>query len=91
MERIEEWDENPGVSWWKESRIKLNKVIRKYNKWVDKHSDDRSKTTKLLNKVNKNLKMNYCNQDGGSGYKEELLNIKLIVERKTLITTYKFF
>ena len=31
MEKIEEWDENVNIDWWKESRIKLNKVIRKYN------------------------------------------------------------
>lgn len=82
MEHIEEWNENVGISWWKESRIQLNKVIRKYNKWVDKHTENKVKTAKLLTKIEKHLKMDYCNQDGGSGYKEELLNIQSIVKSR---------
>jgi len=76
MEKINEWDENVGISWWKEGRTKLNKVIRKYNKWVEFHSKNEIKTAKLLTKINKHLKMDYCNQDGGSGYKEELETMK---------------
>jgi hypothetical protein len=84
MEKIEEWDENVNIDWWKESRIKLNKVIRKYNKWVDRHSEDKIKTDKLLVKIDKHLEKHYCNQDGGSGYKEALNEMKEIVETKRL-------
>lgn len=82
MEKIKEWDENVEIEWWKEGRIKLNKVIRKYNKWVKKYTDDDIKTSKLLKKINKHLKKDYCNKDGGSGWKDELLRIKFIVENK---------
>ena len=80
MEKIEEWDENAGINWWKESRIKLNKVIRKYNKWVDKHTGNRVKTAKLIKRIDKNLDMHYSNQDGGSGYREELLKMRANVK-----------
>lgn len=33
-------------------------------------------TYKLLRKIEEHLQKHYCNQDGGSGYKEELLNMK---------------
>lgn len=76
MEKIEEWDEHVGINWWRKSRIQLNKVIRKYNKWIDNHTNNRVKTAKLLDKIDKHLKMDYSNQDGGSGYKEELIKMK---------------
>lgn len=82
INKIEEWDENVDIDWWKESRIQLNKVIREYNKWVDIYTDDKVKTAKLLTKIEKHLEMDYCNQNGGSGYKKELLNIKTIVENR---------
>jgi|TARA_R110000850_G_scaffold41334_5_gene105934 hypothetical protein len=81
MDKIDEWNENVSIGWWKESRIQLNKVIGKYNKWVDKHSSDKVKTVKLLSKIEKHLEMDYCNKDGGSGYKDELMNIQDIVKR----------
>lgn len=79
--KLEEWDENIGITWQKKSRIKLNKVIRKYNIWVENHTDDYEKTVKLIEKINRHLKMHYSNQDGGSGYKEELLRIKRRVKK----------
>lgn len=79
-ETIEEWNENVGVGWWKEGRKKLNKVIRKYNHWVVCDTDNNVKTTILLVKIYKNLKMSYCNQDGGSGWYEELDKMKTTVE-----------
>jgi len=83
MNRIEEWDTTLcEIYWWKEGRTKLNKVIRKYNKWVRENSDDLVKTAKLLDKINDNLEMHYCNQSGGSGWKEELLTMKSIVESR---------
>lgn len=81
MEKIIEWDENINISWWKESRIKLNKVIRKYNKWIEYHSENKIKTEKLLIKINKHLLMDYCNQDGGSSYKGELEKMKYNVTK----------
>ncbi len=82
MEKIEEWNERVGIDWWKEGRIQLNKVIRKYNKWVDKHTENKVKTAKLLYKIDEHLEMHYCNQSGGSGWKEELLNMKSVVKNK---------
>lgn len=82
MEILDEWDENVGIIWWKEARIKLNKIIRNYNNWVENHSENKVKTAKLLSKIDNHLQMKYCNQDGGSGYKNELLKIKNIVEEK---------
>lgn len=78
LEKIDEWDENVNISWWKEGRIKLNKVIRKYNDWID-NPTDLVKTCALLEKINKHLRMHYCNQDGGDGYQEELLKMKYYV------------
>jgi hypothetical protein len=80
MEKLVEWDENVGISWWKEGRMKINEVIRKFNKWIEFHSENKVKTAKLLHRINKNLQMHYCNQDGGSGYKEELEKMKGIVD-----------
>ena len=80
MEKLVEWDENVGISWWKESRIKINEVVRKFNKWIEFHSENKVKTAKLLERINENLQMHYCNQDGGSGYKEELEKMKTVVD-----------
>jgi hypothetical protein len=80
MEKLKEWNENVGIDWWKEGRTKLNKVIRKYNKWIDKHSGNKVKTLKLLEKINEDLEKHYCNQSGGSGWKEELLEMKSVIE-----------
>lgn len=80
-QKIKEWNENVSISWWRDGRIKLNKIIRKYNKWTEKHSDNIVKTAKLLARINKNLEMDYCNQSGGSGWKEELLNMRNIIKQ----------
>lgn len=76
MELIKEWDENTPITWWSESRIKSNKIIRKYNKWLLNNKNNKIKTIKLLNKIKKELEKDYCNQDGGSGYKNELILMK---------------
>jgi len=91
MEKITEWDENVGIDWCKEGRMKINKVIRKYNNWIDNHLNDEVKTAKLLVKIVKHLNMHYSNQDGGSGYKEELLKMKdsIITMRYKKYETYK--
>lgn len=80
MEKLEQWNENVGISWWKEGRTKLNQVIRKYNKWIDLHQNDKVKTAKLLVVINEHLQMHYSNQDGGNGYKNELIKMKENVE-----------
>lgn len=76
MEMIREWDENVSISSWKEGREKINKVIRKYNKWVCNYLDDRDQTFKLLNKINKHLMKPYSNSGQGTSWREELLLMK---------------
>lgn len=76
MEKLEEWNENTPITWWKEGRTTLNKVIRKYNKWID----DKQNTDKLIEKINEHLQKPYSNQDGGGGYMNELLKMKENVE-----------
>lgn len=82
MKKLQEWDENTNISWWNDGRTKLNKVIRKYNNWIDNHTENNVKTVRLLNKIDENLEMDYCNQDGGGGWKDELLKMKDVVETK---------
>lgn len=82
MDKRDEWNENICIDWWKEGRKKLNKVIRKYNDWIDEGTDSLTKTAKLLEKIKKNLKMDYCNHDGGSGYWEELNDMKIVVKER---------
>lgn len=77
--KVKEWDEDVSINWWKDGRTKLNKVIRKYNKWVDRHTENKVKTVKLLNEINDNLDMYYCNRDGGSAWKYELIEMKNVV------------
>lgn len=72
MEKLKLWYENSPISWQKESRKKLNKVIKKYNYWITNNSSSIKKTAKLLVRIKKDLKSHYANQDGGSGYKEDL-------------------
>lgn len=82
MNKKDEWYENTSISWWRESRKKLNKVIRKYNTWIDEGADSLTKTAKLLEKIKKNLKMDYCNQEGGNNYWEELNDMKIVVKER---------
>ena len=82
MEKIEEWNECVDIDWWREGRTQLNKVIRKYNKWIDKHTENNVKTYKLLNKIDEHLEMRYSNQNGGSEWKDVLLKMKSVVESK---------
>ena len=84
MKKISLWPENTGIGWWNEARKELNKVIRLYNKWVDKGAYSATKAVKLIERINNHLKMDYCNQDGGSGYKEELELIKSLVKERLL-------
>ena len=47
---IEEWDENTPIDWWNAGRKKLNKVIKKYNKW-QRRGFKYHKGKKLQNKL----------------------------------------
>lgn len=80
MDTIMEWDENTPILWWKAGRIKVNKVIRKYNKWVCRHMNDEEKTAKLLSKINRHLMKPYANRDGGGSWRDDLLLMKDNVE-----------
>lgn len=76
MEKLKQWNENTSITWWAEGRTQLNKVIRKYNKWIDMYTSNHKKTLKLLIKINSHLEKYYSNQDGGEGYREELNKMK---------------
>lgn len=79
---LEYWNENVGISWWKESRVELNKIIKKFNEWQTKHNMSLSKVDKLLTKI-ENGKNTIGSQNGGSGYYDELDVMEKFV-RKTL-------
>jgi hypothetical protein len=38
------WDENTDISWWKTSRIELNKIIDEYNNWQIQDDFDKDKS-----------------------------------------------
>lgn len=67
----EKWDENVTISWWKTSRIELNKIIDEYNNWQIQDDFDKDKSKKVLAKIEYG-KQTIGSQDGGSGYWEEL-------------------
>ena len=77
---VKEWDEDTDITWWKESRIKLNKIIRKYNKWQYKHDFNPLKGLKLLAMIEYG-KQTIGNIDGGSGYLEELEEMEKFVKK----------
>ena len=65
------WDENTNISWWKESRIELNKIIDEYNNWQIQDNFDKEKSKIVLAKIEYG-KQTIGSQDGGSGYWVEL-------------------
>lgn len=77
---VKEWDEDCDIQWWKECRIELNKIIKKYNKWQYKHDFDGKKALKLLALIEYG-KQTIGNRDGGSGYLEELLGMEGFVKK----------
>lgn len=82
MEKIELWREDTPISRWNKSRKKLNKIIRKYNKWVGEGSYSANKGVTLIKKINKRLDADYCNQYRRTSYKKELKLIKSLVKRR---------
>ena len=75
IQLVEEWATNTPIDWWNDCRKKLNKVIRKYNKWQMKKDFDAVYGTKLLALV-RHGKDTIGSRDGGSGYLEELDNME---------------
>ncbi len=64
---VKEWPEDTNIAWWNEGRHELNKVIRLYNKWqVDGFSELGLQT--------------FANVDGGSGWRDQLDEMKKFVE-----------
>jgi len=71
IQLVEEWATDTEIDWWNDCRKKMNKVIRKYNKWQMKKDFDAAYGTKLLVLV-RHGKDTIGSRDGGSGYLEEL-------------------
>ena len=76
IQLIEEWPTNTRIAWWNDCRKKLNKVIRKYNKWQLKRDFDVAYGTELLALV-RHGKNTIGSRDGGGGYKEELVRMEM--------------
>jgi len=75
---LEEWPTNTQIGWWNVSRGKLNKVIRKYNKWQLKKDFEVAYGIRLL-AVIRHAKDTFGSQDGGGGYLEELVKMESFV------------
>lgn len=68
---FEKRNEDTDIDWWRESRKKLNKIIKRFNKWQTKHNFNRQKSEILLARIE--LSINTIGkQDGGAFYLEEL-------------------
>lgn len=78
---VKKWDEDIEISWWKSSRIELNKIIEDYNNWQICDDFDTDKAKILLAKIEYG-KQTIGSQDGGSGYLEELENMEKFVLSK---------
>ena len=74
------WDENTDISWWKTSRIELNKIIEHFNNWQKDDNFDVEKSKLLLANIEYG-KQTIGSQDGGSGYLEELLDMENFVNK----------
>lgn len=70
MEFEELWALNTPIQWQLEGRKELNKIIKKYNKWLLKGSKE-SKKEKLLRQIEYG-KQTIGSTTGGSGYLEVL-------------------
>lgn len=77
---VKKWDEDTDITWWKESRIELNKIIDAYNKWqIDDDFDvDKSKRVIALIEFGKQT---IGSIDGGSGYLEELEKMEEFIKQ----------
>jgi hypothetical protein len=74
----EKWDENIDISWWKTSRIELNKIIEVYNNWQMEDDFDKDKARLVLAKIEYG-KRTIGSQVGGSGYWDELDEMETFV------------
>ena len=74
----QKWDENTDISWWKTSRIELNKIIEVYNNWQMEDDFDKDKARLVLAKIEYG-KQTIGSQDGGSGYWDELDEMETFV------------
>ena len=75
------WDENTDISWWKSSRIELNKIIDIYNTWQMEDNFDKDKAKLVLDKIEYG-KQTIGSQDGGSGYWDELDEMENFVKSR---------
>ena len=74
------WSEDTNITWWKECRIELNKIIRIYNDWqLNGFSSD--STRKVLAHIELG-KQTIGSRDGGSGYMEVLERMEQFVKSK---------
>ena len=78
MMYLDEWDENTNINWWDECRKKLNKVIRKFNKWQINGMKE-EKVVKLLARI-EHGKQTFGSRDGGSGYWYELNKMETFIK-----------
>ena len=80
LQKLEErWNENTGISWWNESRKKLNVIIDFYNEWQTKHLFNEKRAHILLTKIKKG-KDTIGSIDGGSGYWDKLDEMEKFVK-----------
>jgi hypothetical protein len=76
----QKWDEDTPINWWKSSRIELNKIIESYNIWqIEGFNPEKGKN--VLAQIEYG-KQTIGNQDGGSGYLEELDEMESFTRQK---------
>ena len=68
------------ISWWRTSRIELNKIIDAYNNWQMEDDFNKDKSKLLLSKIEYG-KQTIGSQDGGNGYWRELDEMEKFVRR----------
>jgi len=76
---VKKWDEDTNITWWKECRIELNKIIECYNTWQMEDDFDIEKSKLVLAKIEYG-KQTIGSRDGGSGYMEELEKMEEFVK-----------
>lgn len=77
------WDEDTDITWWKTSRIELNKIISEYNAWQIDHDFDMSLVKPLLAKIEYG-KQTIGSRDGGSGYWDELDEMEKFIKESAI-------
>jgi len=76
---IDYWDENTEIGWWDDCRKRLNKVIRRFNKWQVEKGFDNQYGYKVLRHIEAE-KQGIGARDGGSGYLEVLEEMEQFVK-----------